>query len=63
MDKFCRLAVLKDKVLGAHRFGLDTIILPKLNETDLEDLPDEVRESMKFYFAETVDDVLEKCFR
>jgi ATP-dependent Lon protease len=53
---------IKDKVLGAHRFGLDTIILPKLNETDLEDLPDEVRKSMKFYFAEMVDDVLKNAF-
>ncbi len=53
---------IKEKVLGAHRFGLDTIILPKRNELDLEDLPDEVRQSMKFYFAETVDDVLIHAF-
>jgi ATP-dependent Lon protease len=53
---------IKEKVLGAHRFGLNTIILPKRNELDLEDLPDEVRKSMKFYFAETVDDVLKNAF-
>jgi ATP-dependent Lon protease len=53
---------IKEKVLGAHRFGLDTIILPKRNELDLEDLPDEVRKSMKFCFAETVDDVFKNAF-
>ncbi|MDR3575120.1 MAG: endopeptidase La [Anaerolineaceae bacterium] len=53
---------IKEKVLGAHRFGLDTIILPKRNEIDLEDLPDEVRKSMTFYFAETVDDVFKNAF-
>ena len=53
---------IKEKVLGAHRFGLDTIILPKQNEIDLDDLPDEVRKSMKFHFAETVDDVFKYAF-
>ena len=50
---------VKEKVLAAHRFGLRTIILPKRNEVDLDDVPDEVKKSMKFIFAETVDDVLE----
>ncbi len=49
---------IKEKVLAAHRAGLKTVILPKRNESDLEDLPDEVRKSMKFIFVETVDDVL-----
>jgi ATP-dependent Lon protease len=49
---------IKDKVLAAHRIGVDTVILPKKNEEDLEELPDEVRKSMKFIFAETLDDVL-----
>lgn len=49
---------IKEKVLAAHRNGLKTIILPAKNEMDLEDLPEEVRQSMKFVFAETVDDVL-----
>lgn len=50
---------LKDKVLAAHRFGLRTIIYPKGNETDLDDIPDEVRKVIKFIPVETVDDVLE----
>ena len=49
---------IKEKVLAAHRAGLKTVILPKRNESDLEDLPEEVRKSMKFVFVETVDEVL-----
>jgi len=50
---------IKEKVLAAHRSGLRMVILPHRNEADLEDLPDEVREALKFTFVETVDDVLE----
>ncbi len=49
---------VKEKVLAAHRNGLTTIILPKRNEQDIDDVPDEIRETMKFIFAESVDDVL-----
>jgi len=49
---------IKEKVLAAHRIGLKTVILPARNEADLEDLPEEVRQSIHFVFAETVDDVL-----
>jgi ATP-dependent Lon protease len=49
---------IKEKVLAAHRSGLKTVILPKRNEMDVEDLPEEVRNSIRFIFAETVDDVL-----
>ncbi len=49
---------VKEKVLAAHRSGLTTVILPKPNEQDLDDVPDEIRKSMKFIFAETVDDVI-----
>jgi ATP-dependent Lon protease len=50
---------VKEKVLAAHRNGLTTVILPKRNEQDLDDVPDEIRESMKFIFAESVEDVLD----
>jgi len=50
---------IKEKVLAAHRAGLKTVILPKQNEKDLDDLPDEVRESLEFVLAEHVDDVFE----
>jgi len=49
---------VKEKVLAAHRNGLKTVILPKRNEVDIDDVPDEIKQSMKFIFAETVDDVL-----
>lgn len=49
---------VKEKVLAAHRNALTTIILPKQNEQDIDDVPDEIRKSMKFVFAETVDDVI-----
>ncbi len=50
---------IKEKVLAAHRNGLKTVILPKRNEVDLDDVPDEVKQSLKFVFAETVDEVLD----
>jgi ATP-dependent Lon protease len=50
---------IKEKVLAAHRTGLKTVILPKRNENDLEELPEEVRKTMKFIFVETVDEVLQ----
>ena len=50
---------IKDKVLAADRFGMDTVILPKRNEHDLEELPQEVRESMKFVLVEEIDQVLD----
>lgn len=49
---------IKDKVLAAHRLGVDTIILPKKNENDLDDVPDDVRSEITFVLAEHVDDVL-----
>jgi ATP-dependent Lon protease len=49
---------IKEKVLAAHSIGLKTVILPKRNEADLEDLPDEVRQAINFIFVETVDEVL-----
>ncbi|MEX0938916.1 MAG: endopeptidase La [Pirellulales bacterium] len=49
---------IKEKVLAAHRAGLRRLILPKQNEEDLRELPDHVRESLEFVFAERIDDVL-----
>jgi ATP-dependent Lon protease len=49
---------VKEKVLGAHRAGVKHVILPKSNAADLEDVPREVRETLQFHFAETLDDVL-----
>ena len=50
---------IKEKVLAAHRSGLKTIILPRRNEADLEELPEEVRKDLEFIPVDTVDQVLE----
>jgi ATP-dependent Lon protease len=49
---------IKEKMLAAHRAGLKTIILPKRNQLDVEDVPAEVRKALTFVFAESVNDVL-----
>jgi ATP-dependent Lon protease len=50
---------VKEKLLAAHRMGLRTIILPKDNEKDLADIPQEILSSLKIHFAETMDEVLQ----
>ena len=49
---------IKEKLLAAHRFGLKTIILPKDNEKDLADIPEEVRDDLTLHVVETIDEVL-----
>ena len=49
---------VKEKLLAAHRFGIDTIIMPKDNEKDLPDVPEEVRNALCINFVETIDEVL-----
>ena len=49
---------VKEKVLAARRAGIHTVILPKANQKDLRDLPEEVRKEMQFLFSERVEDVL-----
>lgn len=53
---------VKEKVLGAVRAGIKTIILPIDNEADIEDIPEDVRTSIDFRFATTLDDVIEVAF-
>ena len=61
--KVLRIGGLKEKVLAAARAGLDTIIMPADNEADLEDVPENVRETMTFIPVETVDEVLEAALQ
>lgn len=49
---------IKEKILAAHRAGLKTIIIPKWNKKDLEDLPAGVRRDISFHFVEDMMDVL-----
>jgi ATP-dependent Lon protease len=50
---------LNEKVVAAKRAGVKIIIIPKLNEKDLKELPDFVREGLEFRLVETMDEVLE----
>jgi ATP-dependent Lon protease len=49
---------LKQKVLAAHAAGLTDVVLPERNRGDLDDVPEEVREQMRFHCAMTIDEVL-----
>ena len=49
---------IKEKVLAAHRSGLKTVVLPKRNKADLEDLPKEVLKEVEFKFVDVVDQVI-----
>jgi ATP-dependent Lon protease len=50
---------VKEKLLAAHRLGLRTIILPKDNEKDLADIPQEIQAQMSIHFVESMDEVLQ----
>jgi ATP-dependent Lon protease len=50
---------VKEKLLAAHRMGLRTVLLPKDNEKDLADIPQEILSSLTLHFVETMDEVLQ----
>ncbi len=54
---------LKEKLLAAKRAGMKTVIIPKRNEKDLEDVPKHVKQGLNLVFAETMDDVLPVALR
>ncbi|MDP8033409.1 endopeptidase La [Pasteurella atlantica] len=49
---------LKEKLLAAHRGGIKTVIIPKENEKDLEDIPDKAKQDLAIHPVETIDEVL-----
>jgi ATP-dependent Lon protease len=53
---------IKEKLLAAHRVGIKRIILPKSNEKDLRDIPDEVRQDLEVLLVERLDEVLRAAF-
>ncbi|MDK2990341.1 MAG: ATP-dependent Lon protease [Methanoculleus sp.] len=52
---------IKEKVLAAHRAGIRTVILPRENERDLDDVPEDVRSDLAFVTVETIEDVLREA--
>jgi len=52
---------IKEKVLAAHRAGIKTVILPRLNERYLEDVPAELRKELEFLFVDTAEEVLARA--
>jgi ATP-dependent Lon protease len=49
---------IKEKVLAAHRAGIRSVILPRRNERDVEDVPEELRKDLRFVFVEDAAEVL-----
>jgi ATP-dependent Lon protease len=56
--KVLPVGAIRDKVLAAHRGGIKKVVIPRDNERDLQEIPQEVRESLEFVLAAHVDDVL-----
>jgi ATP-dependent Lon protease len=54
---------VKEKVIAGHRAGLKTIVLPKDNEKDLEEIPANVKKDIKFVFASNVEEVLKEALQ
>jgi ATP-dependent Lon protease len=53
---------IKEKVLAAHRAGIREVILPYINNKDLPDVPEQVREAMQFHLVRAMPDALEVAF-
>lgn len=54
---------LKEKLLGAQRAGIKKVLIPKDNESDLRDVPEEVRKELNIVTVETVEDVLNETLK
>jgi ATP-dependent Lon protease len=53
---------IKMKILAAHRAGLTTVILPKRNEKDLDDIPQEIRDTLRIVLVERIDEAMNVAF-
>ena len=53
---------IKEKVLAAHRAGIEQVILPRRNERDLDELPPQIRRKMRFVLVGDLVDVFAACF-
>jgi len=59
--KVLEIGGVKEKTLAAYRAGLREVILPKGNQKDLREVPDEIKQHMAFTFVSTMDEVLAHC--
>jgi len=53
---------IKEKVLAAHRAGIEEVILPKRNQKDLEEVPGDVKEALGFHLIQTIDEAIRIVF-
>lgn len=61
--KVLEIGGVKEKVLAAHRAGIKTVIMPAENKKDLDEIPKEIRKSLKVVLAKTMDDVLKVALK
>ena len=61
--KVLAIGGLKEKVIGAHRNGIKTIFIPLNNEKDLEDIPEDIKNEIKFILVERYTDIYNNLFR
>jgi len=61
--KVLEIGGLKEKVIGAHRAGMKKIFLPKDNEKDLDEIPEEVKKDIKFYFITNYKEIYKTIFK
>ena len=54
---------LKEKVIGAHRANIKKVFIPKENEKDLDEIPEEIRKDIKFYMVSNYKDIYKKIFK
>jgi ATP-dependent Lon protease len=57
--KVTAIGGLKEKVIAALRSGINAVVIPKQNEKDLEDIPDEVKNKIEFIFVETAEQAID----
>ena len=61
--KVLEVGGIKEKVLAAHRAGVEVVVLPKDNEKNLVDVPEEIKKKLKFKFVSHMDDVLKTALK
>lgn len=61
--KILAIGGLKEKIIGAHRAGITTVFLPRDNENDLDEIPDDIKEDLTFIFASSYQEIYDILFK